>query len=279
MEDRQKRREQRLKRKQMRKRICLGMAVIIPMVSLIMFGAVYSAGEQIKEPNSSETLEKEQEAAKGKEGGKKQETKRRIDQNRPMVAITYDDGPGFEAEDRILDSLEQNDAVATFFYLGCRIEGNEDKIKRAYDMGCEMGNHTWNHPVLTELTERGSSNQFKRTNEAIRAVCGETPTVFRPSYGKTNDAVNAASDLPVILWSIDTMDWHDRDGQRIFERITREGDLDGKIILMHSIYDSTADATELLLPWLKEQGYQTVTVSELIRYRDGSEPQKGVVYR
>ena len=85
--------------------------------------------------------------------------------------------------------------------------------------------------------------------------------------------------MPVIMWSVDTLDWKKRDGRKVFEYVSGMKDLDGKIILMHSIYDSTADATELLVPWLRENGYQMVTVSELIRYKQGAEPQAGSVYR
>lgn len=205
--------------------------------------------------------------------------KRYIDPAKPMVAITFDDGPGLESEDRILSCLESNNAVATFFYQGAFISGREAKIKRAYDIGCELGHHTWNHPVLTSLTDAQVSEQITKTNDAIYAACGHYPTVFRPGYGITNDKINASSAMPVIMWSVDTLDWKLRDGQKVFERVQKSGNLDGKIILMHSIHDSTADATELIVPWLKSQGYQLVTVSELIKYKTGADPVAGTTYR
>lgn len=204
---------------------------------------------------------------------------RYIDPNKPMVALTYDDGPGLASEDRILNCLESNGAVATFFYQGAFISGKEDKIVRAEKIGCELGNHTWNHPVLTSLNDEELNAQIVNTNEAIKAACGKYPTVFRPSYGSTNDKVNAAFALPVILWTVDTLDWESRDGKKIFDHVTSQGNLDGKIILMHSIHDSTADATEKIVPWLKSQGYQLVTISELIKYKTGADPVPGKVYR
>ena len=196
-----------------------------------------------------------------------------------MVAITYDDGPGGECERRIIDCLRKNGAVATFFYLGSRVGSNPENAKAAYDMGCEIGNHTWGHPILTKLNESDLKKQLADTNEIIKSVCGAYPTLFRPSYGITNDKINSISGMPVIMWSVDTLDWKKRDGRKVFEYVSGMKDLDGKIILMHSIYDSTADATELLVPWLRENGYQMVTVSELIRYKQGAEPQDGSVYR
>lgn len=204
---------------------------------------------------------------------------RYIDPAKPMVAITYDDGPGKESEDRILSCLEANHVVATFFYQGYRISGNEDKIKRAHDLGCEVGNHTWNHPVLTKQTPEEVASQLTNTNNAVYAACGVYPTVFRPSYGATNDAINAASGMPVIMWGLDTLDWKSRDGQAVFDLVAGSESLDGKIILLHSIHDSTADATELLIPWLVSQGYQLVTVTELITYKTGAPPAAGQVYR
>lgn len=205
--------------------------------------------------------------------------KRYIDPDKPMVALTYDDGPGGESEDRILDCLERNNAVATFFYQGVFIEGREDKIVRAKDLGCEIGGHTWNHPLLTDLETKDLKKQFDRTNAAIYEACGAYPTVFRPSYGETNSKINKLSKLPVIMWSVDTMDWESRNGKKVFNVVKKTKNLDGKIILMHSIHDSTADATELIIPWLQDNGYQIVTVSELIKYKTGADPIPGKEYR
>ena len=113
------------------------------------------------------------------------------------------------------------------------------------------------------------AKQFKDTNAAVRAVIGTDPPVFRPSYGITSDAINKASGVPVIMWNVDTLDWKSRDATKVFNAVKKVKDLDGNIILMHSIYDSTAEATELIVPWLQKNGYQTVTVSELIKYKTG----------
>ncbi len=205
--------------------------------------------------------------------------KRYIDPSKPMVAITYDDGPGFEAEDRILDCLESNNVVATFFYLGNRIKGNEYKIAKAAKIGCEIGNHSWNHPVLTSLDTDDLEKQFEKTNEAIYNACGKYPTVFRPCYGISSDKINKMSGMPVIYWTVDTVDWESLNGEAVYNIVKKQKSLDGKIILMHSIHDSTADATELIIPYLKEKGYQFVTVSELIKCKTGNDPIDGKTYR
>lgn len=204
---------------------------------------------------------------------------RYIDPSKPMVALTYDDGPGGDSETRIIECLRKNGAVATFFYLGNRVSSRPDNVKAAYDLGCEIGNHTWSHPILTELTDAQVKSQLDSANEAIKSACGAYPTLFRPSYGETNQKINDMSGMPVIMWSVDTLDWKHRNGKKVFDYVTGLSNLDGKVILLHSIHDSTADATEMLVPWLKEHGYQMVTVTELFRYRKGTDLQKGSIYR
>ena len=84
--------------------------------------------------------------------------------------------------------------------------------------------------------------------------------------------------MPAILWDVDTLDWKTRNAKKIFKSVKSVKNLDGKIVLMHSIHDETAEATEKIIPWLQRHGYQTVTVSELIKYRQGSEAEKGKIY-
>ena len=96
---------------------------------------------------------------------------RYVDPDKPMVALTYDDGPGLKSETRIHDVLEKYDGVATFFYAGYMIKGKEYQIKRALGNGCEIGSHTWNHPVLTKCSDKELKKQLNKTNEAIEAAC------------------------------------------------------------------------------------------------------------
>ena len=206
---------------------------------------------------------------------------RYIDPNRPMVALTYDDGPGDESETAILDCLEKNGAVATFFYTGNRASNRPDQIKRAKALGCELGNHSWNHPLLTSLSDAKLKEQITKTNKEIKKACGTEPTVFRPCYGATNSKINSMVKMPVIMWSIDTLDWKTMDAGKTFNCIkkkAKQGKLNGKIVLMHSIHKPTAEATKKIVPWLKENGYQMVTVSEIIKYQRDEEPKNGKIY-
>ena len=122
-------------------------------------------------------------------------------------------------------------------------------------------------------------SEFSKTNKAIYNSIGEYPTVFRPPYGETDKFVNKMSKLPVILWTVDTLDWKYRNGKKVFNSVKKSGNLDGDIILLHSIHNSTADATEMLIPWLKEKGYQLVTISELVKYKTDKNLVDSKVYR
>ena len=203
---------------------------------------------------------------------------RYIDPSKPMVALTYDDGPGGKSERRILKCLKKYHAVATFFYVGNRVKEDRETIRMAYDMGCEIGNHSWDHADFTGLDKGDIKNQLKKTNSAISKVTGVKPVLFRPPYGSYNDKVMKAANMPLIMWDVDTLDWESRDAKKVFNKVKKTKKLDGKIILMHSIYGSTAKATEKMVPWLLKNGYQLVTVTELIKYKTGEAPKAGESY-
>ena len=204
---------------------------------------------------------------------------REIDASRPMVALTFDDGPS-QHTTTILNIMEQRSVVATFFFLGNRIAQNRPIVQRAFDMGCEIGNHTWAHPDLTRHTESRIRTEIIDTNNAIEAVTGVVPTIFRPPYGAVNATVRSVSGglgLPIISWSVDPRDWESRNADRVFNSImgvVRDRD----IILCHDIYSATAEAMSRVIPALTDRGHQLVTVSELMRH-SGITLLPGVVYR
>ncbi len=202
---------------------------------------------------------------------------REIDKKRPMVALTFDDGPYSPVGNRILDALEKADGRATFFYVGNRINGQTAKvIQRAYEMGCEISSHTYDHPNLTKLTPDQISAQLDRTDERLKKFIGVGATTVRPPFGAVNDTVKRSVDKPMVTWSIDTLDWKTKNKDSIVKEITDKVK-DGDIILMHELYPTTAEACEEVIPLLHEQGYQLVTVQELMSAR-GIEMKDGSVY-
>lgn len=191
-----------------------------------------------------------------------------IDPNKPMVALTFDDGPAGSKTGRLLDALEQYGAHATFFVVGNRIPGDEENIKRAASIGCEVGNHSNSHAKLTSLDDTSVSNEIHPVADTIKSLTGQNIVICRPPYGAIDERVQAIIDAPIILWSIDTRDWETRNAAQTVANI-QQNVQDGDIILMHDIHAESVDAAVQIIPWLQQQGYQLVTVSEMAYYKRG----------
>ncbi len=203
-----------------------------------------------------------------------QETAPALDPSRPMIALTFDDGPKTSVTSRILDSLQANGGRATFFMLGSNVNANAGVIQRMVAQGCEVANHTHDHKYISKIGAEGIVSQVGATNQKIAAVCGVTPAIMRPPGGYIDSAslsVLGTMGMPAIMWSIDTRDWEHRNPQKTIESVLGHV-RDGDIILMHDIYGTTADAAQVLIPALTAQGYQLVTVSELAACRGGMVP-------
>lgn len=190
----------------------------------------------------------------------------RIDPKGKMVALTYDDGPSNSVTNDILDILERYDAKATFFVIGSRISSSYQPMQRAVKMGCEIGNHTYSHIDLPSYYYSEIRDEIDTTNSLVKKYTGVTPKIVRAPGGSTDAYSREVVNMPFIYWSIDTRDWESRDAYSVISIVKSEVE-DGDIILMHDIYDSTAEASETIIPWLINQGYQLVTVSELMEYR------------
>lgn len=139
---------------------------------------------------------------------------RNVDPSKPMVALTFDDGPYSKATIPILDTLKEHNSVATFFVLGNRVANHKDIIKRIVMEGSEIGNHSYNHKQLTTISSKEFKTQIDKTQNAVMEVIGSTPTIMRPTYGSYDDKLRSQATMPMILWSIDTEDWKSRDPQK-----------------------------------------------------------------
>lgn len=180
------------------------------------------------------------------------------------IALTFDDGPNEKVTPQILAVLKKYDVKATFFMVGKNVSKNESIVKQIYGDGHEIGNHTWNHPKLINLSNASVKNEVDNTSYAIYKAIGQNPTVFRPPYGATSDQVRSVISMPTILWSLDTLDWKHRDAVKILSYV-KASVKDGSIILMHDIHQSTANGLENVILYLQKQGYEFVTVSEILQ--------------
>ncbi len=197
-----------------------------------------------------------------------------IDPSKPMVALTYDDGPSRDSTPRILEKLKECGGRATFFMVGNRAERFKGTIAQMVQQGCEVANHTYDHTLMTKVAPKELERQLEMTNQVVAQSGGVTPVLMRPCGGATNDAgmgVAGAISMPAILWSIDTLDWKTRNAEATVSAVL-DHVKDGDIILMHDLYEATADASDILIPELIKRGYQLVTVSELASYRGGMTP-------
>ena len=202
-----------------------------------------------------------------------------LDPDKPMIALTFDDGPAVDNDsgDRILDVLEQNNAKATFFMLGCNAGNCVENLKRKVDLKMEIGNHTWNH---THYGNEVTAEDIRNGSNGIYEACGQFPTCFRSPGGMTTNTILTecqAEGMAAYYWSIDTQDWSSRDADAVYHAVM-DNVKDGDIVLMHEIYGSTADAVARMVPELIEQGYQLVTCHDLITLKGGSEPVPGTQY-
>lgn len=199
-----------------------------------------------------------------------------IDSNKPMIALTFDDGPNGKITNKILDILEENNSRATFFVVGRRLDKDAEVLKRMDKLGNQIGNHTFNHKNLAQLSKEQITFEIEKINEKLQNYIGKKSQIVRIPYGATNEVVLESVPYPIILWNVDTRDWESRNTDSIIKEIRKKAK-DGSIILMHDLYETTAKACEIIIPELVKQGYQLVTIDELMKYR-GIELKSGIKY-
>lgn len=204
------------------------------------------------------------------ESGKYDETKKR-----PMIALTFDDGPGQYTED-LLACLQENNAKATFFMQGINVEAYPEVAKKLKEAGMELGNHTYDHEILTNIDSSSVESELNKMDAALEAAAGVKTTVMRPPGGAYNETVQALTPAPIIIWSIDTLDWKTRDADNTYN-VTVNNVTDGSVVLMHDIHEPSVEAAKRIIPELVSQGYKLVTISEMAEAK-GIELKAGQPY-
>jgi peptidoglycan/xylan/chitin deacetylase (PgdA/CDA1 family) len=185
------------------------------------------------------------------------------------VALTFDDGPT-PFTDRLLKILVANDAKATFFLIGNKVARDPAAAKRIADAGMEVGNHTWEHPNMSTIPAEDIPSQLSKANDAITAATGQTPNLFRPAGGLSNDAVRAEAGgqgMAEILWDVIPFDWINDSNTAATIYMLKTQIEPGSVVLLHDTYSSTVDLVYQFIPVLKANGYHLVTVSHLLGAR------------
>ena len=201
-----------------------------------------------------------------------------IDPSKPMVAITFDDGPNPETTTPMLDALEENYAKATFFCLGQNAGYYPETVQREYNLGMEVGTHTYSHVVLTSLSASALDSEISKSVDAINKAIGVKPSLMRPPYGAVNKTVLSAVggyNLCCMNWSLDTEDWKTKNADATYNEVMKAQD--GDVVLLHDIHEYNVDAVKRFVPDLIAEGFQLVTVPELYEAR-GETLEAGTVH-
>lgn len=192
-----------------------------------------------------------------------------------LIAITFDDGPGAYTA-QLLDELAARDVKATFFVSGYRAANYPETLKRMVSEGHQLASHTQNHENLNTLSAAKIADEISRTQDYITAAGGDNPAYIRPPYGNANKTVRAQAPSPLINWSVDPEDWKYHNADTVCSNILA-GSYDGAIILVHDIYQTSVNGALAAIDKLLEQGYEFVTVRDLL-LRRGITPEAGVMY-
>ena len=192
-----------------------------------------------------------------------------------LIAITFDDGPGAYTA-QLLDELAARDVKATFFVSGYRAANYPETLKRMVSEGHQLASHTQNHENLNTLSAAKIADEISRTQDYITAAGGDNPAYIRPPYGNANKTVRAQAPSPLINWSVDPEDWKYHNADTVCKNILA-GSYDGAIILVHDIYQTSVNGALAAIDKLLEQGYEFVTVRDLL-LRRGITPEAGVMY-
>lgn len=179
------------------------------------------------------------------------------------VALTFDDGPHKVYTEQLLDGLAQRHIAATFFVIGKNIEGNEALLERMQEEGHLIGNHTYDHVKICDMDGDSACEQVEKTSALVKAITGEDTEFVRPPFGAWNKAMECSFTMIPVLWDVDPLDWTTQNSAAVVQKVLDTVE-ENDIILLHDCYQSSVDAALIIADELQAQGYEFVTVDELI---------------
>lgn len=204
------------------------------------------------------------------QSGREQGIKETVDENvssvteeAPKIAITFDDGPSSHCTGRLLDGLKERGVRASFFLIGKNVKENPDLVKRLYEEGHLIGNHTYNHVEITRISDEEAKKEIMDTDEAIYAITGKHVEYMRPPFGLWQEELEQELNVMPVMWSIDPLDWTTKNVDEIVNKVVTEAG-ENDIILLHDCYDSSVDAALRIIDILKKKGFEFVTADELL---------------
>lgn len=237
-------------------RFCFLGVMAVLLCGMIFYGRTQKAETDAK-ANTVMSKSPEEEAEE------KRESSEERDQEAKKIALTFDDGPHPVYTEQMLEVLEEAQVPATFFILGQNIEGHEELVKEIAEKGHLIGNHTFHHVQITGLPTEQAYEEIAETSELIEELTGKGTEYVRPPFGTWNEGLESNLDLIPVMWTIDTLDWTTQNVDSIVNHVVKNAG-ENDIILMHDSYKSTVQATERIISLLKADGFEFVTVDEVL---------------
>lgn len=182
---------------------------------------------------------------------------------KPKIALTFDDGPHPTYTPMLLEGLRERRVKATFFLIGKNIEGNEEIVKQMAEQGHLIGNHTYNHVKVDELPAQEACDEMIMTSDLVEAITGETTCYIRPPFGLWDESLDCGIDMISVMWTIDPLDWTTKNVSQVVNQVVTEAE-ENDIILLHDCYESSVEAALQIVDQLQAEGFEFVTVDELI---------------
>lgn len=185
------------------------------------------------------------------------------DLTQKKIALTFDDGPHPVYTKKLLEGLAERHVEATFFVVGENIPGNEDLIARMKEEGHLIGNHTYDHVKICDMSGEEACEQVEKTSELVKEITGENTEFVRPPFGAWNKEMECSFTMIPVLWDVDPLDWTTKNSAAVVQKVLNSVE-ENDIILLHDCYDSSVEAALEIVDELLTQGYEFVTVDELI---------------
>lgn len=184
-------------------------------------------------------------------------------QSPSLIALTFDDGPNPVSTVRLLDGLKERGVKATFFLIGSCAKENPEVVKRIQEEGHLIGNHTYHHVKLSDLSESEAREEILKTDQLIRDITGEGTGFVRPPFGEWREDLEFDLEVMPVMWTIDPLDWTTENTDEIVERVVTKAE-ENAIILLHDCYESSVDAALRIVDILQAQNYEFVTAEQLL---------------
>lgn len=179
------------------------------------------------------------------------------------IALTFDDGPNPASTVRLLDGLKERNVKATFFLIGSCAEENPEIVKRMYEEGHLIGNHTYHHVKLSGLTKEKAGEEILAVDRLVREITGNGTEFVRPPFGEWREDLELELEVMPVMWTIDPLDWTTENTDEIVDRVVTKAE-ENAIILLHDCYESSVDAALRIVDILHAQNYEFVTVDQLL---------------